>query len=113
MEPLHGIRIIDVTTNASGPMATGMLADQGADVIRFETIGSGDPSRQVGGTRAGVSAYNAYMNRNKRSMAVDIKNVELRPALYKLIETAVYVADDDGAPRHSFPLLKRALLRAR
>ncbi len=88
MEPLHGIRIIDVTTNASGPMATGMLADQGADVIRFETVGGGDPSRQVGGTRAGVSAYNAYMNRNKRSMAVDIKNAALRPALYKLIETA-------------------------
>lgn len=88
MEPMQGIRIIDVTTNAAGPMATGMLADQGADVIRFETIGGGDPSRHVGGTRGGVSAYNAYMNRNKRSMAVDIKDAGLRPALYKLIETA-------------------------
>ncbi|MGD9601746.1 MAG: CaiB/BaiF CoA transferase family protein [Gammaproteobacteria bacterium] len=88
MEPLQGIRIIDVTTNASGPMAAGMLADQGADVIRFETVGSGDPSRHVGGTRGGVSAYNAYMNRNKRSMAVDLKNGALRPWLYKLVETA-------------------------
>jgi len=48
VEPLKGIRIIDVTTNASGPMATGMLADQGADVIRIEPLGAGDPSRHVG-----------------------------------------------------------------
>ena len=88
MEPLAGIRIIDVTTNASGPMATGILADQGADVIRFETVGSGDPSRHVGGVRGGVSAYTAYMNRNKRSMAVDLKHADLRPALYKIIESA-------------------------
>ncbi len=88
MQPMQGIRIIDVTTNASGPMATGMLADQGADVIRFETVGSGDPARHVGGVRGGVSAYFAQMNRNKRSMAVDLKNPALRPALYKIIESA-------------------------
>ena len=45
MEPLRGVRIIEVTANASGPMATGMLADQGADVIRWETLGAGDPAR--------------------------------------------------------------------
>ena len=88
MEPLRGIRIIEVTANASGPMATGILADQGADVIRWETIGAGDPARHVGGTRGGVSAYYAYMNRNKRSMAVDIKNPQLRPYLLELIRSA-------------------------
>ena len=88
MEPLRGVRIIEVTANASGPMATGMLADQGADVIRWETLGAGDPARQVGGTRGGVSAYYAYMNRNKRSMAVDIKNLRLRPYLLELIRSA-------------------------
>ncbi len=88
MEPLHGIRIIEVTTNASGPLATGILADQGADVIRLEPIGSGDPSRHVGGTRGGVSAYNAQINRNKRSMAVDLKNPLLREPLLRLIRTA-------------------------
>ena len=88
MEPLHGIRIIEVTTNASGPLATGILADQGADVIRLETIGSGDPSRHVGGTRGGVSAYNAQLTRNKRSMAVDLKNPLLREPLLRLIRTA-------------------------
>jgi crotonobetainyl-CoA:carnitine CoA-transferase CaiB-like acyl-CoA transferase len=88
MQPMQGIRIIDVTTNASGPMATGILGDQGADVIRFETVGAGDPARHVGGVRGGLSAYFAQMNRNKRSMAVDLKNPSLRPALYKLIESA-------------------------
>jgi len=88
MEPLSGIRIIEVTTNASGPLATGILADQGADVIRLETIGTGDPSRHVGGTRGGVSGYTAYLNRNKRSMAVDLKNPQLREPLRKLLATA-------------------------
>ena len=76
MQPLQGIRIVEVTTNASGPFATGILADQGADVIRLETIGAGDPSRHVGGVREGVTCYNASMNRNKRSLAVDLKNAQ-------------------------------------
>lgn len=88
MQPLNGIRIVEVTTNASGPMATGILADQGADVIRLETLGVGDPSRHVGGSRGGVTGYSAYMNRNKRSMAVDLKNPVLRAPLYRLIGTA-------------------------
>lgn len=88
MEPLAGIRIVEVTTNAAGPMATGILADQGADVIRIETIGAGDPARHVGGNRGGVSSYFATMNRNKRSLAADLKNPELRKPLYDLIGTA-------------------------
>ena len=88
MQPLQGVRIVEVTTNASGPFATGILADQGADVIRLETIGVGDPSRYVGGVRGGVTGYNSSMNRNKRSVAVDLKNAQLRPVLYELIKTA-------------------------
>ncbi|MBQ0719230.1 MAG: CoA transferase [Gammaproteobacteria bacterium] len=88
MQPLQGVRIIEVTTNASGPLATGLLADQGADVIRLETIEVGDPSRHVGGVRGGVSGYNGYMNRNKRSIAVDLKDEGVRPFIYDLIKTA-------------------------
>jgi len=88
MEPLSGVRIIEVTTNAAGPMATGILGDQGADVIRIETVGTGDPSRHVGGARGGVSSYTATMNRNKRSMALDLKNPALRKPLLDLIRTA-------------------------
>lgn len=88
MLPLTGIRIIEATTNAAGPMATGMLADQGAEVIRWEARGNGDNSRHVGGTRGGVSAYTAYMNRNKHSMAVDLRNAALRPWLLELVRSA-------------------------
>ena len=88
MQPLEGVRIIEVTTNASGPLATGLLADQGADVIRLETIDVGDPSRHVGGVRGGVTGYNGYMNRNKRSIAVDLKDEGVRPYIHDLIKTA-------------------------
>lgn len=88
MQPLDGIRVIEVTTNASGPMATGILADQGAEVIRLETIGVGDPSRHLGGARGGVSGYHAYMNRNKRSIAVDLKHPAAKGPLRKLLATA-------------------------
>ena len=88
MQPLEGVRIIELTSNASGPLATGLLADQGADVIRLETIGVGDPARHVGGVRGGETGYNAYLNRNKRSMAVNLKDENLRPVLYELIKTA-------------------------
>lgn len=88
MEPLKGVRIIESTSNASGPLATGILADQGADVIRLESIGSGDPSRHVGGVRGGVTGYTAFLNRNKRSIAVDLKDKRIQPALYELIKTA-------------------------
>lgn len=88
MQPMSGIRIIEATTNAAGPMATGMLADQGAEVIRWEARGSGDNSRHVGGRRGGVGAYTAYMNRNKHSMAVDLRNAALRPWLLELVRTA-------------------------
>lgn len=88
MQPLKGIRIVEATANAAGPFGTGMLADQGAEVIRIEPVGSGDPSRHVGGTRGGVSSYTAYMNRNKKSIAIDIKNPKSRQPLLKLIESA-------------------------
>lgn len=88
MQPLKGIRIIEVTANAAGPFGTGMLADQGAEVIRIEPLGSGDPSRHVGGTRGGISSYNAVMNRNKKSIAMDLKNPAVRGPLLELIKTA-------------------------
>ncbi len=71
--PLSGYKVVDPTTMVSGPLATMMLADQGADVIKVETPTGGDYSRHVATRRGGFSASFLNNNRNKRSIAVDIK----------------------------------------
>lgn len=69
--PLEGTRVVDLTSNMSGPLATMVLADQGADVVKVEPL-SGDLIRTVGTGRGGMSAYFANLNRGKRSIAVDL-----------------------------------------
>jgi crotonobetainyl-CoA:carnitine CoA-transferase CaiB-like acyl-CoA transferase len=69
--PLDGTRVIDLTSNMSGPLATMVLADQGADVVKVEPV-AGDLIRTVGTGRGGMSAYFANLNRGKRSIAVDL-----------------------------------------
>ena len=81
--PLAGIRIIDLTSMLSGPWATMILADQGADVIKVEEPRQGDHTRSYGNRRNGFSASFLNLNRNKRSVAIDLKTpqgVELREA---------------------------------
>ena len=73
MGPLDGIRIIDLTSMLSGPWATMILADQGADVIKVENPGAGDHTRAQGNRRNGFSASFLNLNRNKRSVAIDLK----------------------------------------
>jgi crotonobetainyl-CoA:carnitine CoA-transferase CaiB-like acyl-CoA transferase len=72
--PLHGYRIVDLTSNVSGPLATMILADQGADVIKVEPPHGGDHTRAAGNRRAGFSASFLNNNRNKRSLVLDLKN---------------------------------------
>lgn len=74
--PLHGIRILDLSAVISGPYATMILADQGADVIKVEPPGQGDFTRQAGNRRAGMSASFLNNNRNKRSITIDLKTGE-------------------------------------
>lgn len=70
--PLDGIRILDLTTMASGPLATAILGDQGADVIRVESPIRGDAMRTIGPCRGGLSALFTNLNRNKRSIALTL-----------------------------------------
>lgn len=71
---LDGIRIVDLTTMASGPLATAILADQGADVIKVEGPGRGDGMRRIGPSRDGMSAIFTSLNRNKRAITVDLRD---------------------------------------
>ena len=69
-------------------MGTLMLADQGADVIRIETPDGGDPSRAVGAVRNGVTSYYLGLNRNKRALAIDLKDPRSRPLMTDLLQSA-------------------------
>lgn len=85
--PLEGVRVIDTTTMISGPLATMMLADQGADVIKVESP-AGDHSRQVATRRNGFSASFVNNNRNKRSVVLDLKKPGGLEALKRLAAVA-------------------------
>ncbi len=70
---LSGIRILDLTAMVTGPMATQMLGDMGADVIKVEPPGIGDIMRNLGTARGGMSAWFAGVNRSKRSVVLNLK----------------------------------------
>ena len=88
MGPLAGIRVIDITTIVLGPIATQILGDMGADVIKVEPP-DGDSTRYIGPSRThAMGSYFASLNRNKRSLALDLKKAAPRAALLGILETA-------------------------
>ena len=86
--PLHGFRIVDLTSMISGPYATMILADQGADVIKVENPDGGDHTRAANNRRADFSASFLNNNRNKRSVVLDLKTQAGKAALLRLAATA-------------------------
>ncbi len=86
--PLHGYRIVDVTAMVSGPSTTMLLADQGADVIKVENPNGGDHTRAATNRQNDFSASFLNNNRNKRSVALNLKHEDGIAALMRLVETA-------------------------
>ncbi len=87
---LHGIRVIEIGTFVSAPFAATLLADFGADVLKLELPGEGDPMRTLGAFRetGGDSSYWwSSIGRNKRSVALDVRVPEGRDILGRLLET--------------------------
>ena len=85
---LDGIRVVDMSTVVMGPWATQMLGDMGADVIKVETPG-GDIARGMGPYRnAGMAAVYLSINRNKRSVVLDLTTDAGREALFRIVGTA-------------------------
>ena len=87
MGPLEGIRVLDLTTMVSGPVAAMMLADQGAEVIKIEPS-HGEQMRHIGSPHNGVTAMFYCCNRGKKSLALDLKHDAGKKVLWRLIETA-------------------------
>lgn len=85
--PLHGIRVLDLTSVVLGPLATRILGDYGADVIKVESP-SGDMMRANGVSRhEGMSSIFLGLNRNKRSLSIDLRKSEGAEVLARLIPT--------------------------
>ncbi len=86
--PLAGHRVIDLSAMISGPLATMILGDQGADVIKVEVPGLGDPMRMFGAMRGGMSSTFVNLNRSKRSIAIDLRGEAGKEILRRLIREA-------------------------
>jgi crotonobetainyl-CoA:carnitine CoA-transferase CaiB-like acyl-CoA transferase len=85
--PLHGFRVVDLTSNVSGPLATMILGDEGADIIKVEAP-DGDHTRAGANRRGGFSAGFLNSNRNKRSIVFNLKQPAALTALKRLAATA-------------------------
>jgi crotonobetainyl-CoA:carnitine CoA-transferase CaiB-like acyl-CoA transferase len=86
--PLTGVRVMEIGAFMAAPFATMQLADLGADVVKVEQPGSGDPVRQIGPYLTGHSSPFARLNRNKRSIALDLKAEQGKGVLRRLLTTA-------------------------
>lgn len=86
--PLEGIRVVDMTSVVVGPLCTQTLADYGADVIKVEAPPGGDIARSLAGRAVTplMSAKFVHLNRNKRSLALDLKKPGGKEALYRLLK---------------------------
>ena len=86
--PLSGYRIIELTSTVSGPIAGMILGDQGADILKIEPPMTGDLARFMGDRRNGMSAMFATLNRNKRSVVLDMKHEVDKEIFLQLVATA-------------------------
>ncbi len=91
--PLAGLRVLEFSHTVMGPTAGLLLADLGADVVKVEPAPAGDHTRGLTGFAAG---FFAYLNRNKRSLAVDLKTAEGQAVLHRLVPSFDVVLENYG-----------------
>jgi len=90
---LDGIRVLDLSQFLPGPTLTQMMADHGADVIKVESVGRGEPTREIGPRRGDRTVYFDCTQRGKRSITLNLKDTRARQAFLKLAETADVVVE--------------------
>ena len=86
--PLHGLRVIEAATLAAGPLVATALAEFGADVVKVEQPGAGDPMRTWGDRRDGVGLAWKSVSRNKRCVTLDLRRPEGQDLAHRLLEVS-------------------------
>jgi len=94
---LGGLKVLDFSRVYSGPYCTMMLADLGADVIKVESVGSGDDTRRFFPLKDGVSGYFNYLNRNKRGITLNLKSESGKKAALELAQWADVIIENFSA----------------
>src|SRR5262245_37789453 len=93
--PLDNVRVLDLSHALAGPFASTMLGDLGADVVKIEPPGAGDISRSWGPPFHGSeAAYFVSLNRNKRSVEIDLKSADGRDLFFRLMERSDVVLEN-------------------
>ena len=93
--PLRGIRVIDAATLAAGPMVATMLGEFGAEVIKVEQPGAGDPLRTWGELKDGVGLFWKSMSRNKQCVTLDLRDTDGQELFHRLLDVSdVFVANN-------------------
>ena len=98
MGPLTGIRILDLTRVLAGPFATMVLADLGAEVIKVENLTLGDDSRAYGPFIRAQSAYFMSLNRDKKSIALNLNHDKGREILLELVKISDVLVENFRGP---------------
>ena len=92
---LDGVKVLDLTQIMAGPMCTMLLADMGADVIKIERPGTGDDTRRMGSRLTGdISGGFLALNRNKRSIALDLRSDDGKAVFRRMVKTADVVVEN-------------------
>ncbi len=86
--PLEGLRVIDAATLAAGPMVATMLGEFGAEVIKVEQPGAGDPLRTWGEQKDGIGLFWKSMSRNKRCVTLDLRHSEGQELFHRLLDVS-------------------------
>ena len=94
MRALEGIRVLDFSQLHGAAYSTMLLADFGAEVIKIERVDGGDKIRDMAPKKDGYSLYHAYINRGKKSVAVDLKTEEGRQVVLELVRTCDVVVEN-------------------
>ncbi len=91
--PLEGLAVLDFTRLLPGPLCTMLLGDYGAEVLKIENLNAGDPTRFVGRFIDGSGAFYRQLNRNKKSVAIDLKSEQGREVIKELVKKADVIVE--------------------